>query len=77
VENLLADWWRELLGVDAVASTIDFFDLGGHSLIAVRLVSKIKKAYKLDFGLSVLFEARTIRKLADLIRRTSAPVEAN
>jgi len=28
-----------------------FFDLGGHSLIAVRLVSKIKKAYKLDFGL--------------------------
>ena len=76
VENLLADWWRELLGVDAVGLDDDFFDLGGHSLIAVRLVSKIKKAYKLDFGLSVLFEARTIRKLADLIRRTSAPVEA-
>jgi len=62
--------------VDAVGLDDDFFDLGGHSLIAVRLVSKIKKAYKLDFGLSVLFEARTIRKLADLIRRTSAPVEA-
>ena len=73
VENLLADWWRELLGVDAVGLDDDFFDLGGHSLIAVRLVSKIKKAYKLDFGLSILFEARTIRQLADLIRRTSIP----
>ena len=73
VESLLADWWRELLGVDAVGLDDDFFDLGGHSLIAVRLVSKIKKAYKVDFGLSVLFEARTTRQLADLIRRTSAP----
>jgi acyl transferase domain-containing protein/thioesterase domain-containing protein len=73
VESLLADWWRELLGVGAVGLDDDFFDLGGHSLIAVRLVSKIKKAYKVDFGLSVMFEARTIRQLADLIRRTSAP----
>ena len=75
VEATLSDWWRELLGVESVGLDDDFFDLGGHSLIAVRLVSKIKKAYKLDFGLSVLFEARTIRQLADLIRRTSAPAE--
>jgi len=75
VEATLVDWWRELLGMDSIGLDDDFFDLGGHSLIAVRLVSKIKKAYKLDFGLSILFEARTIRHLADLIRRTSAPVE--
>ena len=73
VESVLAEWWQELLGVEKVALDDDFFDLGGHSLIAVRLFSKIKKTYRLDLGLSTLFEARTVRKLATVIRRTGTP----
>jgi thioesterase domain-containing protein/acyl carrier protein len=69
VENVLAEWWQELLGVKTVGLDDDFFDLGGHSLIAVRLFSKIKKTYQQEFGLSTLFEARTIRQLAGLIRK--------
>ena len=69
VENVLAEWWQELLGVKTVGLDDDFFDLGGHSLIAVRMFSKIKKTYQQDFGLSTLFEARTIRQLAGLIRK--------
>ncbi len=69
VENVLAEWWQELLGVETVGLDDDFFDLGGHSLIAVRLFSKIKKTYQQDLGLSTLFEARTIRQLATLIRK--------
>jgi len=78
VERLLAEWWQELLGVETVGLDDDFFDLGGHSLIAVRLFSKIKKTYQQDLGLSTLFEARTIRQLAGLIRkaRTSKAAEA-
>jgi acyl transferase domain-containing protein/thioesterase domain-containing protein/acyl carrier protein len=72
IENVLAEWWRELLGVEAVGLDDDFFDLGGHSLIAVRLFSKIKKTYRQDFGLSTLFEARTIRQMAGLIRKAAA-----
>ena len=73
VENVLAEWWQELLGVETVGLDDDFFDLGGHSLIAVRLFSKIKKTYQQDFGLSTLFEARTIRQLAGLIRKARTP----
>ena len=62
------------MGIERIELDDDFFDLGGHSLIAVRLFSKIKKTYHVDLGLAAIFEARTIRKLAALIRNSSSPV---
>ena len=44
-----------------------FFDLGGHSLIAVRLFAKVKKMFSVDFPISILFEAPTIEPCAALI----------
>ncbi|MCG8591488.1 MAG: SDR family NAD(P)-dependent oxidoreductase [Proteobacteria bacterium] len=68
VERSLAAYWAELLGLDKVGIRDDFFELGGHSLIAVRLFSKIKKKWNLEYGLSVLFDAPTIERCAELIR---------
>jgi acyl transferase domain-containing protein/thioesterase domain-containing protein len=68
IEQALAGWWQELLGTSCLGVNDDFFDLGGHSLVAVRLFVKIKKAYRVDLDLRVLFEARTIGKLAGAIR---------
>ncbi len=73
VESVLAEWWKELLGLSEVGLEDDFFDLGGQSLIVARLFSKIKKTYGVALGLSVLFEARTIRQLATLIRQSKMP----
>lgn len=67
VERTLVDYWQELLGVDQIGVDDSFFDLGGHSLIAVRLFSQIKKTYQTDFPISVLFEAPTIRQCARMI----------
>lgn len=67
VEKRLAGFWQELLGLDSVGVEDSFFDLGGHSLIAVRLFAKVRKAFQVDFPISVLFEAPTIRKCAALI----------
>ncbi|PYG29527.1 type I polyketide synthase [Pelagimonas varians] len=67
IERQLAGFWEELLGVQNVGVEDSFFDLGGHSLIAVRLFAKVKKAFRVDFPISVLFEAPTIRKCAALI----------
>lgn len=67
-EKFLVAVWQELLGVDNIGIHDDFFELGGQSLIAVRLVNRIKKTYKLEFGLAVLFEAPTVAKCAALIR---------
>ncbi len=67
IETRLAGFWQELLGVDQIGVQDSFFDLGGHSLIAVRLFAQIRKAWQVDFPISVLFEAPTIRKCAELI----------
>ncbi|MFK8004041.1 MAG: SDR family NAD(P)-dependent oxidoreductase [Polyangiales bacterium] len=68
VERTLVSFWQELLGIDLVGVEDSFFDLGGHSLIAVRLFAKIKKAYQVEFPISVLFEAPTIEGCAALIK---------
>ncbi|WP_249200274.1 type I polyketide synthase [Thetidibacter halocola] len=76
IETTLAGFWQELLGVSNVGAGDSFFDLGGHSLIAVRLFSKVKKAFRVDFPISVLFEAPTIRACAALIAERTGHVEA-
>jgi acyl transferase domain-containing protein/thioesterase domain-containing protein/acyl carrier protein len=67
VERTLTGIWQSLLGIDRIGAEDSFFDLGGHSLIAVRLFAQVKKAYGVDFPISVLFEAPTIAACAAMI----------
>ncbi|MBO9478686.1 SDR family NAD(P)-dependent oxidoreductase [Shimia sp. R11_0] len=67
IQRVLAGFWQELLGVAQVGIRDSFFDLGGHSLIAVRLFAMVKKAWAVEFPISVLFEAPTIESCAALI----------
>ena len=64
VEESLASLFQSLLGVGQVGVEDSFFDLGGHSLIAVRLFAQIKRLHGVDFPLSLLFEAPNVAKLA-------------
>ncbi|MFN0241291.1 MAG: type I polyketide synthase [Planctomycetota bacterium] len=68
IERTLTGFWRELLGVHSVGARDNFFDLGGHSLIAVRLFARIKKTFRVEFPISLLFEAPTIETCAQAIR---------
>jgi aspartate racemase len=72
LESALVVWWRELLSIDDVTLDEDFFDLGGDSITAARLFKKIQKRYNIEIGLSAIFEARTISRLANLIRQEIA-----
>ncbi|MDZ4773597.1 MAG: SDR family NAD(P)-dependent oxidoreductase [Planctomycetota bacterium] len=76
IETRIVEFWQELLGVDPVGIRDDFFQLGGHSLIAVRLFTRIKKAFHVEFPISVLFEAPTIERCADLVRSARGPIES-
>jgi thioesterase domain-containing protein/acyl carrier protein len=69
VESTLAQSWRELLGVSQVGIQDDFFDLGGHSLIALRFIKGVKQAYGIELPLATMFEASTIERLAAILRR--------
>ncbi len=75
VEEELAKLFAALLGVSQVGIEDSFFDLGGHSLIAVRLFAQVKRAFGVEFPLSVLFEAPSVAALAErIIERTGGGV---
>ena len=61
--------WQKVLGLPSVGVKDNFFECGGHSLIAVRLFSEIEKALGCQMPLATLFQAPTIERLADLIRQ--------
>ena len=77
IEKTLVGFWEELLGVDQVGVEDSFFDLGGHSLVAVRLFAKIQQTYDVDYPISVLFEAPTISACADLLREVVGDVSSS
>ncbi len=65
--------WSDLLGVERVGLQDAFFDLGGHSLIAVRLFARIRKTWGVDLPLATLFRAPTLEALAATIRDAPGP----
>ncbi|MCK0140583.1 type I polyketide synthase [Aliiroseovarius sp. F47248L] len=71
----LAGIWAEILGVDGIGLDDDFFDLGGHSLSAVRMFGRIRKEYEVSLPLATLFEAPSVATLAALVR-DKAGIEA-
>ena len=64
LERRLAALWQELLDHESIGVTANFFDLGGHSLNAVRLMSRIREITGKALPISILFKAPTIRALA-------------
>lgn len=76
VESVLLRWWQEFSDSRQLSLDDNFFDLGGNSLAGVQLFSKIKTTYGLNMGLATLFEAPTIRQLAQLIRQASGSSHA-
>ncbi|CCF12774.1 plipastatin synthase subunit D [Brevibacillus laterosporus GI-9] len=63
-EETLTVIWSEILGVLRLGVTDNFFDLGGHSLKATMLVSRIYKQFNVDVPLKVIFQRPTVRELA-------------
>lgn len=60
--------WQELLGNDSFGISDNFFDIGGHSLLAVQLMSVIYEKFACTLPLATLFEYGTIESMAELIR---------
>jgi thioesterase domain-containing protein/acyl carrier protein len=75
-ETRLAAIWADVLGLDEVGVHEPFFDLGGHSLAAARLLVRIEEALGVPLPPAALYESPTIAELAPRVR-SGAPGEAS
>ena len=66
-QRVIAEMWRDAIGVDQVGVDDDFVDLGGDSLVAVQLVGRIAQRFATDVSVAQLFENRTVRTLTAAI----------
>lgn len=69
--------WEDVLEVTPIGVTDDYFQLGGHSMLAVTMMSKIKDVFEKNYAISVLFEHPTIEKLAKIIRQEEQDTEVS
>lgn len=67
VEGKLAAIWENVLSLDRVGVNDNFFDLGGHSLAATRVVSQVIKQFQLELPLLSLFQSPTVAEMAAVI----------
>jgi acyl transferase domain-containing protein/acyl-CoA synthetase (AMP-forming)/AMP-acid ligase II/acyl carrier protein len=66
-ERAVADIWQELLGVQKIGIYDNYFELGGDSLLAVTMISRLRDIFEIEFPLARLFETPTIAGLTELI----------
>ncbi|MEJ6472777.1 amino acid adenylation domain-containing protein [Pseudoalteromonas piscicida] len=62
-EKLIAQWWSEALGVERIGMTDSFYELGGHSLMATRLISTINEITDMGLSVALILENPTIEQV--------------
>ncbi|RKR12109.1 amino acid adenylation domain-containing protein [Flavobacterium sp. 81] len=70
MESELAAIWEEVLKLDKVSIHDNFFRIGGDSIVSIRLISKINKAFENKITIGNLYENNTIAALSNLIAKT-------
>lgn len=69
IEAQLSAIWADLIGLDRVGVSDNFFAIGGNSLLGTRLVARVRDTFQIDLPLISLFEAPTIAGIASVIER--------
>ncbi|WP_103352219.1 non-ribosomal peptide synthetase [Amycolatopsis sp. CA-128772] len=72
-EEALAEIWADVLGVPDIGVDADFFELGGDSILGARALARIRARFGAELSPRVVFDARTIAKLAELLPDDGGP----
>ncbi|MBI6899466.1 amino acid adenylation domain-containing protein [Pseudomonas putida] len=74
LERKLAAIWAEVLHVERVGLQDNFFDLGGHSLLIVQVIGRVREQLGVDLSLNELFEQATLADFSQVVERKSGQV---
>jgi acyl carrier protein len=64
LREVLAKVWADSLGIEKVGIEDDFFELGGASVVATQIVSRLRQMFQMDLPAILLFDTPTVEKLA-------------
>jgi amino acid adenylation domain-containing protein len=67
IESEIADIWQTVLKIEQISVVDNFFDVGGHSLLAVQIVTRVKEHYSIEFSMRRLLEIATIEGMASYV----------
>lgn len=70
IEATVAHIWADLLQLDRVSTHANFFDLGGHSLLLIRMQAQLREVFERDIPITLLFQCPTINSLAAALSRS-------
>ncbi|MCV5526246.1 phosphopantetheine-binding protein, partial [Escherichia coli] len=71
-EEILCDLFAEVLGVSRISIDDNFFEMGGHSLLASRLMAIIRETLSVELGSGKLFESPTVAELAQQLNHAKS-----
>jgi acyl carrier protein len=63
-EEMLAAMWQELIGLDRMGINENFFEIGGNSILALKLIHKINDFFQIEIPLRQLFDTPTVADFA-------------
>jgi amino acid adenylation domain-containing protein len=72
IEATIAEIWREVMGHDTIDIHEHFYDLGGESLQALRIMARVRKTFDVDLDLQSLLDAPTVAEMADTVAALAA-----
>ena len=67
IEQVLAQIWCDVIGVKSIGPKDNFFDLGGHSVLVIQILSRVRTAFGVELLLRDVFDAPTVIELARVI----------
>ena len=74
-ERTVLEVWKKVLEINRIGVDDDFYELGGNSILLIKLYSMLNKEFVVDVSVQELFDNRTVRKQAKIIEQRPLPQE--
>ncbi len=76
-EVIVSSIWTEIFNIQKISTNDNFFDLGGHSLMAIRIIERIQDSFQINLPFNLIFKSPSVAKLAEQIEKLRKNLNEN